>query len=161
MDDDENYNYLTSQSNPKSFAQDGTRCINLTDLTKIIKSDNCMFETMIININLNPDKPQHHNILYKDLKSSYGEVYEDGVWVRKKMDEILEILIDTKMDDLSKILHDVGNIINKQSRNKIKDTIKSVGHDRPAARRRLKSILKPIFYNYRELVMETKNKLLI
>ena len=66
------------------FAKDGNKNISTKDLTDILKSNKNIFESIISNVNLNPDKPQHHNIYYADTKSTYGEVYENKKWVRKK-----------------------------------------------------------------------------
>ena len=33
------------------------------------------------------------------MKSAYGEVYENKSWIKKKIDEILDTLIDAKIED--------------------------------------------------------------
>lgn len=59
------------------FAKDGIKNISPTDLSKILGSKENIIESIVLNVNLNSNKPQNHNVLYSDLKSSYGEIYED------------------------------------------------------------------------------------
>lgn len=138
------------------FAKDGIKNITAEDLTEILKSNESIFESMIKNVNLNPKKPQHHNVLYRDMKFPCGEVYENGEWVSKKIDEILEILIDAKIDDLEEILDTMGDILNKKSRNKIKEAVENMDRRKPGARKKLKSYLKPILYNHKDLIIKTR-----
>lgn len=138
------------------FSKDGVDNISQKDLSKILGSNKNILESIISNVNLNPNKPQHHNILYNDTKSSYGEVYENNTWIRKKIDEVLEILIDTKIEDLNEILNDMGDFLNEKSQNKIKETIKNFDCSRPGARKKLKSFLKPILYNNKDMIVKTR-----
>lgn len=138
------------------FAKDGIKNITIDDLTEILKSNESILESMIKNVNLNPRKPQHHNVLYKDMKIPCGEVYENGEWVSKKIDDILETLIIAKIDDLEEILDTMGDILSKKSRNKIKEAIKNVDLKKPGARKKLKSYLRPILYNSRDLIIKTR-----
>jgi hypothetical protein len=138
------------------FAKDGIENISTKDLAEILKSDNNIIESIISNVNLNPKKPQHHNIYYGDTKSSYGEVYENNTWVRRKIDEILEILIEAKISDLNEILNDMTDFLNKKAIKKIKETIENMDYTRPGARKKLKSYLKPILYNHKEMIIKTR-----
>jgi hypothetical protein len=138
------------------FGKDGVENITQKDLAQILGSNNNIFESLISNVNLNPKKPQHHNIYYGDTKSSYGEVYENNTWIRKKIDEILETLINAKIDDLNEILNDMGDFLNKKSRGKIKNAIENMDYTRPGARKKLKTYLKPILYNHKEMIIKTR-----
>lgn len=138
------------------FGKDGIKNISIKDLASILKSDKNMIESIISNVNLNPNKPQHHNILYTDIKSSYGEVYEDKKWVKKKIDETINTLVDSKIEDLNEILNDMNDFLNKKSRIKIKDAIQSVDYSKPGARKKLISYLKPILYNNKEMIIKTR-----
>jgi uncharacterized C2H2 Zn-finger protein len=138
------------------FAKDGIKNISPKDLSQILKSNNNVIESIISNVNLNPQKPQHHNIYYSDTKSTYGEVYENNTWVRKKIDEILETLINAKIDDLNEILNDMGDFLNKKSREKIRNAIENMDYTRPGARKKLKTYLKPILYNHKDMIIKTR-----
>ncbi len=138
------------------FAKDGIKCIDLTDFGEIFGSNKNIIESMISKVNLNPDKPQHHNIYYGDTKSSYGEIYENKKWIRKKIDEILDTLIESKIDDLNSILNDMKDFLNKKTRDKIKETIENFDCTKPGARKKLKSYLKPILYNHKDMIIKTR-----
>ena len=139
-----------------TFAKDGIKSISLKDLSEIVNSKNSIFESMIKNVNLNPNKPQHHNVFYGNMQSSYGQVYENKEWVTKKIDEMLDTLIDAKREDLGEILNEMEDILNKKARNKIKEAIENMDWMNPRARKKLKSYLKPILYNHKDLIIKTR-----
>ena len=138
------------------FAKDGTKNLSHDEIGQIFKSNKNAIEEIISLVNLNPNKPQHHNIYINDLKSSYCEVYEEDGWVKKKINEMMEILVDTKVDDLNKILSSFEGIIKKDSIDKIKDAIEKHNISRRSERKKLKSYLKPIFYNNRKMILKTR-----
>ena len=146
------------------FAKDGTSNISRKDLVEILGSDKNLFETIISNVNLNPNKPQHHNIFYNDTKSSYGEVYEDKKWVKKKIDKILNKLLDAKIEDFHDILNDMGDFLNEKSITKIRDAIENIDYRKKDSRKKLIKYLKPILYNHKDMiiiVIPNKNRLFI
>lgn len=138
------------------FAKDGISSLDSKEYKKIFGSKNNMIEELTKLINLNPDKPQHHNILYPDMKSSYGEVYENNTWIKKKIDEILETLIDAKIDDLNEILEDMGDFLDEKTQQKIKETIEKMDYTKPGSRKKLRSYLKPILYNHKDMIIKTR-----
>lgn len=138
------------------FAKDGIGDMTYEELLVLLGSKNNLIEELTKVVNLNPEKPQHHNILYSDMKSTYGEVYENNKWVKKKINEILEKLIDAKMDDLNDILTEMGEYLNEKTINRIKYTIESTDYSKPDARKKLKTYLKPILYNNKDIILKTK-----
>ena len=145
------------------FAKDGIENISLKDLKKMLKSDTGLVEGIISNVNLNPNKPQHHNIYYGDIKSTYGEVYENKKWVRKKINEILNTLVKAKIEDLNEILNDMNDFLNEKTRNKIKNAIENYDsketHDTDKKlyeRKKLLSYLKPLIYNHKDMIIKTR-----
>jgi hypothetical protein len=139
-----------------SFGKDGVKNLEPQDYSMIFASNKNMIESFISNVNFNPSKPQHHNIYYGDIKSSYGEVYENNKWVKMKIDEILDTLIQAKVSDLNDILNDMGDILSKKTRNKIKETIENIDYTKPGARKKLKTYLKPILYNHKDMIIKTR-----
>ena len=125
-------------------------------MCEILKSNTNIYESLIKSVNLNPDKPQHHNIYYGDLKSSYGEVYENDKWVKKKISEILDTLLDAKQEDLNEILDDMGDFLNEKTRNKIESAIKDMHPMNHLSRKKLSTYLKPILYNCRDIIIKTR-----
>lgn len=138
------------------FSKDGINNISLNELKNILGSKDNLVRALIETVNFNPDKPEHHNIFYPDTKSSYGEVYENKTWVKKKIDEILDTLVDSKIEDLSDILNDMGEFLNEKTINRIKETIENFDYRKPNARKKLKTYLKPILYNNKDMILKTR-----
>jgi len=86
------------------FATDGIDSINLTELNQIIDSLNHPVIKLIELVNLNCNKPEYHNVYYRNIKDGYGNVYENGRWISKIIRDIIAILIDAKKRDLIKII---------------------------------------------------------
>jgi len=61
----------------KEFAKDGIISLKYDELKELFESKEDVIPRLIKIINFNPKKPQHHNILYDDKKSSTGAVYEN------------------------------------------------------------------------------------
>ena len=139
------------------FGKDGVKSLSHDDIVNILKSDRNLIESLICEINLDPKKPNHHNIYYGDTKSSYGEVYdEDNKWVKMKIHEIFNSLMDAKIEDLNGILNSMVTILNKKTQNKIRDVIARFDHTKLHARKKLIGYLKPILYNNREMILKTR-----
>lgn len=137
------------------FAKDGIEHLNYNELKKLFGSDENLIQGLIRIVNLNPDKPEHHNIYFPDLKSTHGEVFENETWIKKKIDEILDVLVDAKLEDLNEILNNF-TFLNKSTRNKLKETIESFDYSKPKARKKLKSYLKPILNNNKNMILKTR-----
>ncbi len=138
------------------FGKDGTESLSVDDLAEIIKSNKNLYEELIKKINFNPNKPQHHNVYYSDMKAAYGKVYENKKWVDKKINEIINTLLDSKTEDLHKLLEKFDGILSKKIRQNIIKTIKDADYSNPDCRKKLISYIKPILYNNKDMVIKTK-----
>jgi hypothetical protein len=138
------------------FGKDGIDSLNFNDFVDIVKSDRNLYEAMLTAINFDPKKPQHHNVYYPDMKASFGKVYENRKWVDKKINEIINIILDTKTDDLNLILDKLGDTLSKKIRQNIITTIENADYSKPNCRRKLISYIKPILYNNKDIVIRTK-----
>lgn len=140
------------------FSKDGITGLNSKDYKKILESNKHIIEELITQVNFNPDKPQHHNVYYPDLKSAYGVVYEDNKWISKKIDEILNTLLDAKIEDLNEILNDMGDFLNKHTRSKIKKAIEDANNNSipPGSRKKLMKYIKTILYNNKDMIIKTR-----
>jgi len=125
----------------------------------LMKSKNNIIETLITNVNLNPEKPHHHNFYYDDMNSSYGEIYENNKWIKIKIDQLLIDLIESKISDLNDYLDNMYNYLNKKTINKIKETIDNMDYTKPDAIKKLGTYLKPLLYNNKDMIMETRNSI--
>jgi len=130
---------------------------SMEDLKKILKSGN-LFEGIILVINFNPEKPQHHGMYWEDTKSAYGKIYENDKWVTKKINEIMEKLLDAKVEDLNMILNEMEDFLNDKTVKKIKETLETVDFSKSDSRKKLKTYLKPILYDNKDMVIETRKK---
>lgn len=141
------------------FGKDGVKSMSQDDIINLLKSDKNLIEYLISNINLDPKKPKHHNVYYADTKSTYGEIYhEDNKWVKMKIDQILNTLMDAKIEDLNGILQNIDGIVNKSTKNKVKNAIQDLDIKQTSARKKLISYLKPILYNNKDMILKTREK---
>ena len=128
------------------FGKDGIDSLTSDDFIKILKSHDNPYESIIKIINFDPNKPNHHNVYYPDMKATYGKVYENKKWVDKKINEIINSILDSKTDDLHEILKKFDGILSKKIRQNIIKTIKDVDYSNPNCRKKLISYIKPILY---------------
>ncbi len=133
------------------FGKDGVKNLTYDEIVNLMNSNENLVQFLIKNVNLNPNKPQHHNILYTNLRSAYEK---DG-WVEKKISEIIDKLIDAKLEDLNDIMNEM-NFLTDDSKQKIRDTIIGLDRTKPGARKKFASYIKPILYNHREMIEKTK-----
>ncbi len=138
------------------FGKDGIDSLTSKELFEMLRSDNNFYESLISMVNFNPDKPQHHNVYYSDMKAAYGKVYENKKWVDKKINEIINTLLDSKTEDLNEIIDEYGDCLSENSRKKIKETIENTDYSKPDRRKKLISYLKPILYNNRDMIIKTR-----
>lgn len=124
------------------------------DLGKILTSDENFIVSMVKKMNVNENKPEQHNIYYPDIKSGHGEIYTNNKWNTKKIDEILNMLVETKTEDLNSILNEMNGILNEKTKNKIRETIKEFYDTK--SRNNLKSHLKVILYDGKNIIKKTK-----
>ena len=87
-----------------NFAQDIVLYPAPIDLYTILTSKRSILEETIALINCNPTKPEYHNIYYTDPENANGEVCVDGKWILMSFNEIADALINTKLENLTKIL---------------------------------------------------------
>lgn len=149
------------------FGKDGPASV-ITNISELINSNCNIFEKLIETVNFDPEKPQHHNVYCSDLKSGVGHVYEKDGWNTKCISEVLNKILDSKTSDIIKTLEMNGDVLNDRARNKLKSAIDEareaiIGHDGktypPGTRKQLMRYIKQIIYNKRNIVINTKKKL--
>jgi len=141
------------------FGKDGISSLDFNDFINITKSNNNPYEALIAAINFDSKKPQHHNIYYPDIKAACGQVYENKKWIEKKINEIVNILLDAKTEDFNTMLDKLGDTVSDKTRQNIINTIKDVDCSKPVARKKLISYLKPLLVNNSDMVLKTKKLL--
>ncbi len=138
------------------FGKDGIENLTSKDYKKILKSNKSIIEELITQVNFNPDKPQHHNVYFPNIKSGYGVVYEDNKWIYKKINEIINILLDAKIEDLHEILNDMGDFLTIDVRDEILNAIENADHKSPNSRKKLMKYIKAILYNNKDMIIKTR-----
>jgi hypothetical protein len=138
------------------FGTDNIECLIFNDLVKLVKSNKNLYEALITTINFNPKKPEHHNVYYPDLKGTYGKVYENKKWVNKKINEIINIILDLRTEDLKSIVENFGSALSKKAKENIIKTIEDADYSKLEQRKKLISYIKPILYNNKDIVLETR-----
>jgi len=163
--------YNTNNVNLISFAKDGIDSITRDDVNKILNTENTentVIEEFFTIANYDKNKPQHHNVYCKDLKSGVGHVFEEDGWNVKCLSDVASILLTAKANDLDKILKKFGHDLTNSDKKQIIDAINDArGYDpqrgvacSQKARRNLLSRIKHIMYNRKQVVLDTikKNK---
>ena len=125
------------------------------ELPKILQSNKNIIMSMIKKTNLNKKKPEHHNIYYPDSKKSHGEIYMNNKWKIKNMDEIINMIIETKTEDLSSILDEMGDIFNDDAKKRIQE-VKEEFYD-TKSRKMLAKHLKLLFFGKKDMIKKTRD----
>lgn len=136
------------------FGEDGIKSLGYDEINEMFKSRSNLVEYLIKTVNLNPKKPQHHNILYTNLRSAYGKAFKNDKWVDKKIDELIDMLIEAKLEDLNDILNDMV-FLNEETKEKIRKTITNLDYKKRDERKKLGAYIKPILYNHRDMIIKT------
>ena len=123
-------------------------------LEEILDSNDNINISMIKKININENKPEHHNIYYPDIKSSHGEIFTENRWNTKKIDEILNIILESGTDILKKILNGIEEISDNETKERIKNCIDD--YCNADARKKLKSHLKVLLYGGKDIIKKTR-----
>lgn len=119
---------------------------------------------MISLVNLNKDKPKHHNVGISSLKDGHGIIFNGKQWVSEKNNVITDTLIESKEKDVTHILDEVtnneeikdllgedGEKLRKEVQNEITET-----QVNPKNRKLLKSHIKTLLHNNSHYAINAK-----
>ncbi len=91
-----NYYYISP------FAQEEINKLTIIEkMSTLLSQENPIIEIILVT-NLNPNKPEYHNIGYTDLKSGYGIIFNGKTWERKEINAIINELLARKKTIYSK-----------------------------------------------------------
>jgi len=127
-----------------------------SDIGSILKSDKNLIMEIIKKTNINKDRPEHHNIYYPDHKKSVGEIYKNNRWNFKKIDEIINTMIENNTDCLKTYLNDLGLSLDKDINHKITKACQEFYN--VDARKKLASYIKMLLFDNRKMIKKTKSK---
>lgn len=158
-----NNKIIINQYNLCPFAKDGTDCLSTGDKVAIFSSTENPLEMIIVKVNLDPIKLDHHNVGITDLQSGYGIIFDGDKWITERINVIMEVLLNSKEKDLLKIYDEIKDFLSDNAYESIKDTINNLNNKLyprnkidAGSRKNLIAHLKKHFYNNRNLVIEAK-----
>jgi len=158
----DNSKIIINQYNLFSFSKDGTDCLDENEKVEIFFSpDGSPIEMIIIKVNLDPNKINHHNVGYTDNHLGVGIIFDGNRWISERIDVILQILLESKEKDLLKIYEEIKDFLKDDTKNTIKNTLNDLNKIlyptnkiNINAKRKLTAHLKKHFFNNRNLVLE-------
>ena len=120
-------NIYANRDNPIAFAKNRIDCLSFAEKNGI-PSANDALETIIITINLNPNKINHHNVFYKDIKNGYGIIYDGKCWIKERVSNILETLRQAREKNLLEIFYEAHFYLAAKNRSEIENFLKSLNN---------------------------------
>lgn len=141
------------------FGKEGSDCITTEELLKIPQMRGHYIVNIIKLVNLNPNKPQYHNILCTDMTRGLCKIYENGKWYKDEINEILDSFVDKTYANIKKFIDEQKNIgifhdeIEKNLTGEFKDMRFHKG--KRGKNYYMKSV-KAMLYNNRDIVQNTK-----
>ena len=91
-----NNNIIIKNYNLLPFGRDGIECLTTPEKIAIFSSDENPMEMIIIKVNLDPLKINHHNVGYTDEHSGFDIIFDGDEWLTERIEVILEILFESK-----------------------------------------------------------------
>jgi hypothetical protein len=143
------------------FGQEEINKLSIIEkMSTLLSQENPIIEIILIT-NLNPDKPEYHNIGYTDLKSGYGIIFNGKTWERKEINTIINELLAAKKNDLFRIKLEINQylsdehkkIIEEKLRN-VKDNVEPRLEHHVKSKGKLMTNLKTHFYNGRTIIQD-------
>ena len=154
-------NTTNIQNNFKLLNYKDTDTSHLTenDYVRCLEHYNFCVPHLIRKIHFNPKKPENHNIYISNLKNSYVMIYMNNKWKVKNRDETISRIIDDKQIILEKkiqewvesgiqypkVMAKFSRYLEKREEN---DVINAIKED-----------IKLMLYNNRNMIIESKKKL--
>ena len=92
-----------------NFGEDPAKNFTKEDVEEVLKkTDSYSFIVDFLeHVNLNPDKPMYHNVLYTSHKSATGKIFRDSEWHEESIKKICDAIIDSKIRFMKDILNEV------------------------------------------------------
>ena len=158
------HNNITNniQNNIKllNYKETDTSHLTENDYVRCLEHYNFCVPHLIRKLHFNPKKPENHNIYISNLKNNYVMIYINNKWKVKNRDETISRMIDDKQIILEKkiqewvesgiqypkVMAKFSRYIEKREQN---DVINAIKED-----------IKLMLYNNRNIIIESKKKLL-
>ncbi len=152
-------------NNMAPFGKDGIDFLTFEEKMKVFSSSFNPLEAIILMVNLNDDRYDHHNVSLPDLKSAIGYIYDGRGWISARASEIMDVLLASKEKDLIDIYNDIKCVLSKKDNEYVAKGVNDCKMIRTdsKARESIISHIRTHMYNKRDLatrarkIMETKN----
>jgi hypothetical protein len=132
------------------------------DFFKIICRGFKSIPEFIKKINFDKDKPEHHNMYLPNIGSSNLMVHDGEDWMLVSMKDKFDDIIALKTSSLSSTHDDLIPKYREKNREKTYGFDRFIhelkGHDSEKLKSTIRSELKLMCFNSREMVLDTKNK---
>jgi hypothetical protein len=147
------------------FAQEEINKLTIIEkMSTLLSQENPIIEIILIT-NLNPNKPEYHNIGYTDLKSGYGIIFNGKTWERKEINVIINELLAAKKNDLFKIKLEINQYLSEEHKKIIEEKLQNVKDNveprlehHTRSKGKLMTNLKTHFYNGRTIIQDAVTK---
>lgn len=128
---------------------------------KVFSSEASPLETILDLVNLNPEKPENHNVGVPDLKSAYGIIYDGKKWNAEKVTEIVNSVLANKKKDLTKIGEEIKNYVKDEKKKEINDHLADYDkmETNPSSRKLMSGHVKKQLYNKRQYSIDAKKQM--
>jgi len=156
----DNNKIIIKQYNLIPFSKDGIDCLSINEKFEIFSSNENPMEMIIIKVNLNPQRLNHHNIGLPEKHSGYGIIFDGDQWLYERISVIMEILLNSKEQDLLKIYDEIKDFLKDDKHKYAKDALMDLSntlrgkHIDTNAKKKLVAHLKKHFENNRNLIKE-------
>ena len=122
----------------KSFATDGIDCLSLRDKIEILSSSNPMI-AIIIKVNFNKHNVCHQNVYMDDITSNSAQIYVDGEWISRNIDDVMTELFSAKTIDLKNIYAELKGFLDNPTKKRLDEYL---CNDRNDCEKRIDNKLK-------------------
>lgn len=140
------------------FGKDGVESLSTEEKLDILLSNQGLIIEIICKVNFDPNKPSHHNMYISDIKSPYGVVYNGEKWTTVRYPNIVHTLVEAKKVDLEKILDEMKEYLNDDIVDGIRKALSRFNLCDHKFFKQIMIHIKPILYDNRELIMNTRCK---
>ncbi len=129
-------------------------------MSTLLSKENPIVEIILIT-NLNPQKPEYHNVGYTDLKSGYGVMFNGKTWEKKEVNTMINDLLLTKKNDLFKIRLEMSPFLSSEHKKiieekllNVKDNVEPRLEHHVTSKKKLVTNLKTHFVNGKAIIQQ-------
>jgi hypothetical protein len=87
-----------------AFGDEDISRLTEEEILKIVKSKKNAFFNLIKSVHLNKRLPEYNNVLFNNLKSDYGSIFDENKLIVKKKKQIIYDLINNRLTDFEQLI---------------------------------------------------------